>query len=208
MTQSRYSSLSPAKNEVVEMFRGQWHGKQVEFERVFRGYRFSDGECEALCRDELLEVHGLERNGTQYSVVGSLQDSMFSGFSREFASVKFKPVRTISFDPEYRFETRHICYADGHVEPAVASEPERQVEDTSAEDEAFIDSFNLDAFTLENDDMEARMAAMIAAPTLPVITQISQPGEPPRFAPVFVLLSEEQLEAAAARAREMLAQQV
>ena len=197
MASSIYSSLSPARNSDKETYRGRWCGRDVEFDRVFRGYRFSDEECEALLMNEMIEVHGLERNGVKYSVAGCLQESSFSGFSQDFVSVRFKADHTVSYDPEYSFANRRVTRADGTVIVPEQPAPKPAVYDSTADDEAFIASFDPSMMSSEDAEMDARLSAMLEAPVLPQIVQVSAPGEIPRFMPVFALLSEDVLNAAA-----------
>ena len=207
MSQSIYSGLKPTKNPDKEMYKGNWNGHNVEFERVFRGYRFSDEECEALCRNEMLEVHGLERDGVKYSVAGCLRESAFAGFSTDFVSVKFKVDHTISYNPEYRFENRRVMKADGAMVTEEVSTPEPKIIESSASsDDEFINNFDPSAFDSLSDEMDAKMVAMLSAPLLPPVIQVQGHGEMPVFIPVFKLLTEELLAEAAARAAKQLEQ--
>lgn len=109
---SRYSGLTPARGTGRDMFFGRMDHERVAFDRMFRGRRFSDEECLALCRGEMLEVHGLERNGVRYSVVGCLRPSPYRTGQEDGAKpVMFRQDHVISYDPEYRFETRRVVMA-------------------------------------------------------------------------------------------------
>lgn len=99
----------------TEVYRGIWRGKPVEFERVFRGRRFTEDECRALCNDEMLEIHGFDRGGVKYSVVGSLRETTFTGHATMFTGVSFKVNRTIPYNPEYSFENRVRVRSDGTI---------------------------------------------------------------------------------------------
>lgn len=189
MSVSRYSSLKPVKDEPVEMYQGVWKGIPVNFERVFRGYRFSDEECEALCQNEMIQVHGIERNGVKYSVIGSLKEDMFAGFSQEFKSVKFKPDRTISYDPDYSFADRQVCYADGRVIPP-AKVPRVEL---TPEEKAMMEDFDPLKVDGETAELDAQMEAMLLAPALPLIVQVPSKTDLPQFVPVFSFLSDQEL---------------
>lgn len=204
MSQSIYSGLKPAKNSEKEMYHGIWDGHKVEFERVFRGYRFSDEECEALCRGEMLEVHGLERDGVKYSVAGCLRESSFAGFSTDFVSVKFKVDHTISYNPEYQFANRRIMRSDGSMvaEEVVSPEP-KIIESSSSADDEFINNFDPSAFD-EANEMDAQMVAMLSSPLLPPIIQVQGVNNMPVFIPVFKLLTEELILKAAAAAAQQI----
>lgn len=63
-----------------EYYEGTWRGKQVKFNRVFRGHRFTDDECERLLAGEEIEVLNLKaKTGSTYGVVGALDNLEFNG---------------------------------------------------------------------------------------------------------------------------------
>lgn len=63
-----------------EYCEGAWNGKNVKFNRVFCGHRFTDEECEALLAGEEIEVLGLKaKNGSEYGVVGKLSNLEYNG---------------------------------------------------------------------------------------------------------------------------------
>lgn len=39
-----------------EKYKGFWEGNEIEFSRVWGGYRFSDAECEALLRGTIIKI--------------------------------------------------------------------------------------------------------------------------------------------------------
>ena len=62
-----------------EKYEGKWNGKAVKFTRTWRGHRFTDEECEALCRGEEIEVLGLvAKSGKTYGVVGKLTNQTYN----------------------------------------------------------------------------------------------------------------------------------
>lgn len=64
-----------------EKFKGIWNGKEVVFNRKWSEHRFTDEECEALCRGEEIEVNGLisKKTGKEYGVVGKLEIQTYNG---------------------------------------------------------------------------------------------------------------------------------
>ena len=57
-----------------ERYAGNWNGRDISFSRVFGGYRFSDAECEVLCKGGEVHIMGLQgKNGT-YNVRGRLEE--------------------------------------------------------------------------------------------------------------------------------------
>ena len=78
--------------DVKERYEGTWQGKPVKFVRAFSGHRFTDDECEALCRGETLHLKGLiSKKGSEYNVVGKLQEQTFTNADgKEIKYVGFK----------------------------------------------------------------------------------------------------------------------
>ncbi len=63
-----------------EIWSGTWQKKTVRFKRTWGGYRFSDEECQALCRNEEITIHNLEsKKGTKYGVKGHLAQLEYNG---------------------------------------------------------------------------------------------------------------------------------
>ena len=63
-----------------EYFEGTWQGRQVKFNRTFRGKRLTDDECRRLCSGEIIEIDGLvAKNGNKYGVTGQLADLEYNG---------------------------------------------------------------------------------------------------------------------------------
>lgn len=78
--------------DVKERYEGTWQGKPVKFVRAFSGRRFSDEECESLCRGETLHLKGLtSKKGSEYAVFGKLQEQTFTNSDgKEIKYVGFK----------------------------------------------------------------------------------------------------------------------
>ena len=72
---------------------GRWRGRDIKFNRNFRGHRFTDDECAALCRDEMLTITGLvSSSGKIYGVIGKLEVQTFTnGKGEEIEFIGFKP---------------------------------------------------------------------------------------------------------------------
>ncbi len=63
-----------------EYFEGSWNGRQVKFNRVFRGHRLTDGECKDLLAGETIPVDGLiAKSGSKYGVTVRLADLEYNG---------------------------------------------------------------------------------------------------------------------------------
>lgn len=75
-----------------ERYEGVWNGRNVRFVRAFSGHRFTDDECEALCRGETLHLKGLiSKKGSEYDVCGKLQEQTFTNADgKEIKYVGFK----------------------------------------------------------------------------------------------------------------------
>ena len=77
-----------------EKYEGMWNGEPVKFNRVWRGHRFTDEECEALCNGENVEVRGIisPKTGHEYGVSGHLDNLVFtdkeSGDTRDYIGFK------------------------------------------------------------------------------------------------------------------------
>lgn len=66
--------------EQKEKYTGIWNGKEVSFNRIFAGYRFTDAECEALCDGQEIEINGLtSSDGKTYGVKGKLDNQVYNG---------------------------------------------------------------------------------------------------------------------------------
>lgn len=69
-----------------ERYSGNFDGKRVSFNRIFRGRRLNDDECEALLRGEKVDVLDLvNKAGKPYSIRIQLQQK--TGLSHETGEV-------------------------------------------------------------------------------------------------------------------------
>lgn len=74
------SGGSMATYETKEKYTGTWNGKPVSFTRTWSGHRFTDAECEALCRGEVLSLTGLKKkDGGTFNASGSLAEQTYNG---------------------------------------------------------------------------------------------------------------------------------
>ena len=64
-----------------EKFSGVWNGESVQFNRQWRGHRFTDEECEALCRGETVEIKDLvsQKTGNSYNGLAQLKNLEYNG---------------------------------------------------------------------------------------------------------------------------------
>lgn len=98
---SRYSQIQSGRYQKSDtvMYSGFWHGRPVTFPRDFRGHRFSDEECEALCKGQRIEVHNIQGMNCKYAVQGRLQVQDI-GLG---PSVRFVVIDTVPNNPDYVF---------------------------------------------------------------------------------------------------------
>jgi len=69
-----------AEFEKKEKYEGIWQGVNIAFNRVQFGRRLTDAECEALCRDEDVELRGLvAKSGSTYGIMGHLARKEYNG---------------------------------------------------------------------------------------------------------------------------------
>lgn len=143
-----YSGLSrrPAGTARVERYSGRWNGRDVSFDRVFRGRRFTDEECQALCDGELIEIHNINGNGLVYGVSGGLKESALG--------VVFKTVDTLLNNPDYNFSNRQRRYMDNRRTVNADSESSIDLPDGADLVLGVLDEFS--------DDDDSRIAAVIA----------------------------------------------
>ena len=72
-----------------EKYEGVWNGENVRFTRVWRGRRFTDEECAALCAGETLEVRDLvsQKTGKTYGVRAKLDKLKGKDTGREYIGI-------------------------------------------------------------------------------------------------------------------------
>lgn len=161
---------NPMKRDVLHanrgMYSGVWHGKPVSFERCFRGYWFSDAECEALCNGELIEVHGIRSRDSVYSVLGGLVEKHFNGVTMNFDSVMFERTDLIPFNPDYIFQNRQVRYMRDSGQDVVVN---TGFVSSTIPGAAGVAGSVLDDFS---DQDEAVLSGMIAAMDMPAVKPI------------------------------------
>lgn len=79
-----------------EYATGSWNGKDIRFNRNFRGHRFTDEEVKALLGGKEIPVEGLvSKDGKTYGVVGSLAEQSFENEQGE--TIKFVGFKQTGF---------------------------------------------------------------------------------------------------------------
>lgn len=68
-----------APADPAERYTGSWNGKEVSFKRDFSGHHFSDAECEALLKGEVLTLKLRSRTGKEFTADCALGDQTFNG---------------------------------------------------------------------------------------------------------------------------------
>jgi len=75
-----------------EKYEGTWKGKQVKFSREWSGVRFTDDQCEALLRGEVITFQATSKAGNPYTARGELAEQTFNAEDgRKVDFVGFKP---------------------------------------------------------------------------------------------------------------------
>lgn len=135
-----------------ELYHGRWNGRNVSFDRIFRGRRFTDAECQALCDGELIEVHNIGDGHIAYGVLGGLKESIICS-----GEVVFKTIDTLINNPNYDFSRRKRRFMDDRGVDLSSG----GIKDIDSTEQMSMDliSGTLDSFS--NDD-DARLAAVIA----------------------------------------------
>lgn len=99
-----------AKFMTVERATGTWNGENVNFKRVFAGYRFTDDEVEALLNGDEITIDAKSKKGNPIKFVGKLGYGTFEtddGEEKEWFGFQGEIQSTV--DPEK--------YATGRWEP-------------------------------------------------------------------------------------------
>lgn len=161
---SRYQLLEGRKPvHEKEYYEGYYENQSILFDRVFRGYRFTDEECFALCQGEWLEVHNLQNNGVLYGVCGCLLQDILASFSSVLPVYLFKVKKSLVNNPNYSFAKR-TPYFGPNTESVVTKERKPLESDIvlpeQMQTEFVLHEANIDAFSDEQDSV---LAAMIAA---------------------------------------------
>jgi hypothetical protein len=202
------------------VYEGTWHGKQIRLDRVFRGYSLSDEECKALCDGHAIEIHGLDRHGVKYAVIGALQESVYQGLKQSFTEVKLKALKTIPYDPEYKFHIVEMpsMTSDEPMAPVVGSPVSQfgngisvvnvvggnaksfESADTDMSDDEFINSFDPNVIAAQEEaDFQRQIEQSVVYGT-PQLMPVNTGTNEPRYIAVFKMLTQEQIDAAAAAA--------
>ena len=99
---TRYSGLvgrSGRPEPVDDAYQGVWHGTEVSFDRNFRGHRFTDEECRALCNGERIEIHNIVNRHGVYAVQGHLEENTIAFLG----GVKFVVLDTVPNNPDFHY---------------------------------------------------------------------------------------------------------
>ena len=97
---TRYRQLHRTQPVEKEQYRGVWQGQSVSFDRVFRGHRLTDAECEALCRGESIEVYHLGHPEARYGVRIRLEEMVFRGVTKVYRSIGCKTIENLPERPD------------------------------------------------------------------------------------------------------------
>lgn len=168
-----------------EYYDGVYHGEPIRFDRNFRGYRFNDAECAALCNGEWIEVHGLRNNTVMYGVQGCLQEDVFASVKSDVPVYQFKVRKSLVNNPSYDFQKRELYfgpdeenaganYEKNKAQKEIQKKTHEKVEQPPIKPKMILHQSLVDEFSNEDD---AKLAAMLAAPELPPVVKISVPDE-------------------------------
>lgn len=97
---TRYRQLHRTQPVEKEQYRGVWQGQSVSFDRVFRGHRLTDAECEALCRGESIDVYHLGHPEARYGVRIRLEEMVFRGVMKVYRSIGCKTIENLPERPD------------------------------------------------------------------------------------------------------------
>lgn len=187
MDAAKYASLASRKQVEQQLserkrYEGLYHGERVTFDRVFRDRELTDMECQCLCDGLQVTLQGLSRMSMgrtiRYGVRVHLEHSVVKGVSGTFVSTVVRAGKALPYDPSYVFSI-DLCKQENQDENAVKPSLERVTSDvvSGADVGQLVDEFS--------DEEDARMAAMIAAPELPLVQKVkTKDGTMPLFVPV------------------------
>lgn len=174
---SRYQSLSGRKPiHQREYFEGYYENKPILFDRVFRGYRFSNEECMALCQGEWLEVHNLQNGVVLYGVRGCLYKDVFASAKSSVPVYIFKVKQSLVNNPTYVFSKRTPYFGPNNTElpydftkrmsndVILPGEPTGESENKSEDKKIqfILHEASLDVFS---DEEDSKLAAMVSTTT-------------------------------------------
>lgn len=63
----------------ADRYEGTWKKKKVSFKREWSGHKFTDEECEALCRGEEIEIDAVGKSGKPFKCKGKLAEQTYNG---------------------------------------------------------------------------------------------------------------------------------
>lgn len=153
--QNKFSS----NGKSTERWKGVWNGESVEFDRVFRGHRFTDDECKRLCNGEEISVK-VSRDGISgYDVVGSLEENIYHGMVRDFRTISFKPRQKV-FGTDF---SRVNVSMGSDADRSDKSDVSKLISDAVF---SFVDGFS--------DEVDSETIAMVAAPVLPELKRVAK----------------------------------
>lgn len=160
---------------MAEKYYGYLDGNPVEFNRVFRGYRFTDEECERLCRGDTLVVDRVRGSGGDYGLKGHLEDRVFDGARGPVHIVRFVCDDIYPPGVKKRIDDGGYLASDEDLilPKRTRSDPER---DRMYGTDEWSDAF------------DRQLAAMVASPALPHVETIYYgDSDEPDFEPSAVL---------------------
>lgn len=177
MNSSRYQSLAGRRPvHQKEYFEGYYQNKPILIDRMFRGHRFSDEECKALCQGEWLELHNLQNGIVLYGVRGCLHQDIFASAKSSIPVYVFKVKTSLVNNPSYRFDDRKPYFGSNQSESAYdySKTVNHDVESgVKVKKTKFIlHESSVDAFSDNND---SELAAMVAANMmLPKVVEVKK----------------------------------
>lgn len=157
---SRYQSLSGRKPiHQREYFEGYYENKPILFDRVFRGYRFSNEECMALCQGEWLEVHNLQNGVVLYGVRGCLYKDVFASAKSSVPVYIFKVKQSLVNNPTYVFSKRTPYFGPDSVSNDVVVHRDHEKDIAKKKTQFILHESSLDVFS---DEEDSKLAAMVS----------------------------------------------
>lgn len=149
-----------------ESYTGEWHGKTVTFDRVYRGHRFTDVECARLCNGLTIQLYNLERNGVYYAIEGKLESDDIKIGDKVLSKIVFRKIRDIFNDPDMNSKSDSENLVN-HSDINMFSELGGSMDDMQH-------------------NLSAQMEAMLSAPMMPLIRKVQEGSltQLPKYEPV------------------------
>lgn len=174
MAISRYQYLSGRRPiHQKEYYEGYYENQPILFDRMFRGYRFTNEECQALCQGEWLEVHNLQNGMVLYGVRGSLYKDIFASANSSLPIYIFKVKTSLVNNPTYQFSKRKPYFGPNKSE--ISYDYKQQIEQPSEPEKPRQTQFILHEASVDmfSDEEDSKLAAMIsAAAELPKVVDV------------------------------------